>query len=90
MLRLALLLILVAFLARAFWKVMDGVLEGVRGTEASPPKRTGAPARGVQMARDPICGTYVVPERAIPLTVGEEQHFFCSAKCRDAFRAQTA
>jgi YHS domain-containing protein len=90
MLRLALLLVLLALLARAFWRVIDGVIEGARGEPSAARTRRGGPVRGVQMAKDPICGTYVVPERAVLLTVGDERHFFCSVRCRDAFRARTA
>jgi YHS domain-containing protein len=89
MLRAALLLVLVVLVARAFWKVLDGVLDGARG---GAPRQvpTAAPPPGVPMARDPVCGTYVVPERAITLASGGQQIFFCSARCRDAFRARTA
>ena len=31
MLRLLLLLVLIIFTARAFWRVIDGVIEGMRG-----------------------------------------------------------
>ena len=45
---------------------------------------------GVQMARDPVCGTFVVPDRATSITVGRDQIYFCSASCRDKYRAKTA
>jgi len=89
MVRIILLLVLIAFVARAFWKIVDGVLQGVRG---GPPGRvpTNTPPRGVHMARDPVCGTYVIPERAVSLTTGDGPLFFCSDRCRDAFRRRTA
>lgn len=91
MLRLTLLLLLVALVGRAFWKLMDGVLEALRGDPMTSPRASPrAPQRGVPMARDPVCGTFVVPERAIPLTTGGQQLFFCSVKCRDAFQTRTA
>ncbi len=86
MLRLILLVILFAFLARAFWRLMDGVVEGLSGVPRS--RRPDVPARGVQMVRDPVCGTYVVPDRAVALTDGAQQVFFCSAACRDKYRAR--
>jgi YHS domain-containing protein len=88
MLRLILLLVLIAFLARAFWRLMDGVVEGLSG--APPARGPRVPARGVQMVRDPVCGTYVVPDRAVALTDGRQQVFFCSAACRDKYRARTS
>jgi YHS domain-containing protein len=42
------------------------------------------------MERDPICGTYVLPNRAITLDDGSHRVFFCSAACRDKYRARTA
>jgi len=82
MLRFALFLILAVFVARAFWRLVDGIIEGVSGQP-----RSNAPARSVQMARDPVCGTYVIPDRAVTLTVGGRQLFFCSPSCRDKYRA---
>jgi YHS domain-containing protein len=49
-----------------------------------------APARGIQMVRDPVCGTFVVPDRAVALADGSRQVYFCSANCRDKYRARTA
>jgi YHS domain-containing protein len=42
------------------------------------------------MQRDPVCGTFVVPERAVTLLVGQQQMYFCSISCRDKYRAQLA
>ncbi len=86
MVRIALFVILSVFLARAFWRLVDGMIEGFTGQP-----RAGNVSRiraGVQMARDPLCGTYVVPARAVSITVGRRQLFFCSTACRDAYRAR--
>lgn len=89
MFRFVLLLILIVFVARAFWRVVDGVMEGITGQpRAGGSART--PAHRVQMARDPVCGTYVVPERAVALGDGSRRVYFCSAKCRDQYRGKTA
>ena len=85
MLRFALFLILAVFVARAFWRLVDGIIEGVSGQP-----RSNAPARSVQMARDPVCGTYVVPERALSIGGGRQPVYFCSAACRDKYLAKTA
>jgi len=85
MLRLLLLLILIAFIARAFWRVMDGVIDGMRG--APRPVDPRAPAsQAVQMVRDPVCGTFVVPDRAVPLADGDRTVVFCSTTCRDRYQ----
>ncbi|MGE3508277.1 MAG: hypothetical protein AB7N65_05285 [Vicinamibacterales bacterium] len=94
MLRLILLLILIAFLARAFWRLMDGVIEGVRGSGSFGPNAAGRRAAGgrasqvqsVHMARDPVCGTFVVPERAVTLAQPDGVVYFCSTRCRDAYQ----
>lgn len=85
MLRLALLIVLFIFVARAFWRLVDGLLDGVNGRPRTPAR----PAQdGVQMVRDPVCGTFVVPDRAVRLTDGREPLFFCSTACRDKFRSR--
>jgi YHS domain-containing protein len=89
MVRLILILLLIIFIARAFWRVIDGVLVGMRKGPAPMP-RSQASRAGIQMARDPVCGTFVVPERAVTLNDGARQIHFCSVECRDAFRARTA
>jgi YHS domain-containing protein len=83
-LRLALFVILAVFVARAFWRLVDGVIEGIAGQPAGANREI----RGVQMARDPVCGTYVVPDRAVAVSDGRRQVFFCSTFCRDKYRAQ--
>jgi len=42
------------------------------------------------MERDPVCGTFVVPDRELSLRVGQQHLYFCSAACRDKYRAKTA
>jgi YHS domain-containing protein len=39
------------------------------------------------MVRDPVCGTFVVPDRALMLSVGRRELYFCSSACRDKYRA---
>jgi YHS domain-containing protein len=84
--RVILLLVLVIILARLFWRVVDGVIEGLTGQ----PRSTRTPARSVPMVRDPVCGTFVVPDRAVTLTVGRQHLYFCSDACREKYRAKTA
>ncbi len=84
MFRIVLFVILSVFVARAFWRMVDGVIEGLSGR---PPGKN-VQSRGVQMARDPVCGTYVVPDRAVAITDGRRQIFFCSTVCRDKYRAR--
>jgi len=85
MLRLALVLILIVFIARAFWRVVDGIIEGLSGRPRTRPSQSRA-----RMVRDPVCGTFVLPDRAVTLDVGSHRICFCSPACRDKYRARTA
>src|SRR5205823_798908 len=80
--RLALYLILAVMVARAFWRLFDGIIEGASGGR----RTSGVPDRGVQMARDPVCGTFVVADRAVALVDGRTRVYFCSDACRDKYR----
>ena len=81
-----LLFALLFFLAgRALMRLFMGIIDGAT---PRPQAEAGPPAKGETMVRDPVCGTFVVPSRAIALGVkGGIQHF-CSEKCRDAWKAQ--
>ena len=84
LLRLTLFIVFAIIVARGFWRLVDGILEGVAGRRP----RSRAPARGVQMVRDPICGTFLLPDHALTLADGRAQLFFCSDSCRDKYRAR--
>jgi YHS domain-containing protein len=84
--RLVLFVVFSILAARAFWRMVDGVLEGLSGRSPG----SNVQSRGVQMVRDPVCGTFVLPERAVMLSDRRERVFFCSTTCRDKYRARTA
>jgi YHS domain-containing protein len=86
MTRLLLFVVLAIFVARAFWRVFDAILEGA----SSRPPKGQVPDRGVQMVRDPVCGTFLIPDRAVMLADGRTRVFFCSDACRDKYRSRTA
>jgi YHS domain-containing protein len=86
LLRFVLFVVFAVFVARAFWRLVDGIVEGIRG--GSP--RVQVPTRGVQMVRDPVCGTFVLPDRALTLVDGRARVFFCSDACRAKYQARTA
>jgi YHS domain-containing protein len=86
MLRLILFALLAIFVARALWRLLDGIVDGAsHGRTASR-----APDRGVSMVRDPVCGTFVLPASAVTLVDGRARIYFCSDICRDKYRARTA
>jgi YHS domain-containing protein len=87
MLRPLLVTILFILLARALLRLVVGIREGfiVVG-----PSRGGPPARGVQMVRDPVCGMFILPEKALTLANHGQSVHFCSATCRDKYKLRTA
>jgi len=86
--RFILILVLSIIVSRMFWRVVESFLEGL-GVGRQP--RTPAPPQhGVQMVRDRVCGTFVLPERAVTLLDGRTRLYFCSEACRTKYRARTA
>ncbi len=76
------LLFLLALLAlRAVGRFMGGLSQSARGD--APRARAGDTP--VKMAKDPVCGTFVVPGKALSATSGDGTVWFCSEQCRDAF-----
>lgn len=82
MIKLLLYAILILLVARAFWRVVDGILDGARGPGGRD--RRAAP---VKLVRDPVCGTFVAPGTALSLSAGGTTHYFCSEECRSKYRA---
>ncbi len=81
------LLILALFwvIARVFWRFIEGVVSGATATGAPGGRASGGMQAGVKMLPCPVCGTYVVPGKAIMLAGGSGPVYFCSDKCRDAY-----
>ena len=90
MVRALLLFLFFLFVARAFWRLVEGVARGAMGEGAAPPqsrRRGPAAPTAVKMTQCPVCGTYVVPEKAVTgVSKGKVVHF-CSDACRATFAA---
>lgn len=71
--------------ARGFWRVIDGVLEGARGGPRARPRQVRP---GTKLVRDPVCGTYIVPNPTLSLSAGGSTHYFCSEACRTKYQAR--
>ena len=78
--RVLLIGLFVFFLARALWRLLDGVVSGAQRSRTS-----ATPQRSERMVRDPICGTFVLPSRALSLGGGAQIQYFCSEQCRTAY-----
>ena len=42
-------------------------------------------AEAGEMAKDPVCGSYVAKDSSIRVRNGEDVHVFCSYECRDKY-----
>jgi hypothetical protein len=86
MVRFVLYVVLLILFVRAALRLWRGLAEGIEGG----PSRGDMTTDSVQMVRDPVCGTFIVPSRSVTLSVGRQQVHFCSAACRDAYRARAS
>jgi YHS domain-containing protein len=84
MARVLLIAILMMLVARAFWRVVDGILEGA----STRPRRSEV--RGVKLMRDPVCGTFVAPGTGLTLASGGGTQYFCSEKCRAEYQKRAS
>jgi YHS domain-containing protein len=85
-LRLFLIVLMVLLAIRAFGRLFGGVAQGTRSGRAGVPRGERAP---VKMTQDPVCGTFVVPGKALSLTAGGATHWFCSERCRAEYTARS-
>jgi YHS domain-containing protein len=88
-LRALLLFLFFTFLIRAVWRLLDGVMRGAAGdprTGPGGPRRDAQPS-AVKMAQCPVCGTYVVPGKALTTVSRGQTVYFCSDACRAQFAA---
>ncbi len=81
---LILRLLFIWFIVRSLVRLVRGIMEGL---QAPPSPKSPA---AVPLARDPICGTYVVPAKALSAGSGAETRFFCSENCRRAYAMKIA
>ena len=85
-------MVLFMVIARTFWRFVDAVVRGAAGGNAgsaSPGgRRAGGPPVSVKMQQCPVCGTYVVPGKAISMVSGGQPVYFDSEKCRAAFQSR--
>jgi YHS domain-containing protein len=69
------------------WRALRALFAGiVQGASAPPPPPAGPPEKGELMVRDPVCGTFVLPSRAVSVRDRGGMHHFCSERCREAYQ----
>jgi uncharacterized protein len=80
LIKFALVAVLVWFLYRSVRRFMTG---GNNGGRRPMPK---GPDQVIDvMVQDPQCGTYLPKHEAIKAFVKDQERYFCSEACRDAF-----
>ena len=72
-------LLLAVLIVRLIWKFLAGVAAGVGE------QRPHGAKPGVALVRDPVCGVYIEPSRALSARSGQTTHYFCSQECRRSF-----
>ena len=85
MIRFILLGLLLLLVARAFWRLIEGIIEAGGGL---PRRQVRPPA--ARLARDPVCGTHVATGAALSARTQGTTHYFCSEACRSTFLGQAA
>jgi hypothetical protein len=85
--RFILLLILFVVIAKMFWRFVDGVVRGATGPAPQGTRRSGPPV-SVKMSPCPVCGTFVVPGKAISLVSGGSPIYFDTEKCRAEYQSR--
>ena len=83
--RIFLIVVMALFVLRAIGRFMGGLAQGAAGrseTARPQPRPTDLP---VKMAKDPVCGTFVVPGKALSASSGGATQWFCSEQCRAEF-----
>lgn len=86
--RTILIVVLLFFVARAIWRLLEGVVRGAQGPAAARQRAASRAGQSVKMVADPVCGTFVVPGKALSLTDGSTTAYFCSEKCRAQYQAR--
>ena len=57
------------------------------GAPQAPQARRPSVPSGGELKKDPVCGTFISTATALQKKSGGEVYYFCSAECRDKFRA---
>ena len=88
MARFLLLLVLFSVIARIFWRFLEAVVRSASGPAPQGGQRGGGPPASVKMSQCPVCGTYVVPGKAISMVSGGSPVYFDSEKCRAEYQSR--
>ncbi len=79
-------LILLLVILRAIYLLLRGIWRGV--VDAARVPVDDARSTTGTLVQDPVCGTFVVRERALSARTDGALHYFCSDECRRAYEAR--
>jgi hypothetical protein len=85
--RIILLVVLFLVIARTFWRFVDAIVRGAAAPAPQGGRRPGAP-NPVKMSQCPVCGTYVVPGKAISVVSSGSPIYFDTEKCRAEYQSR--
>jgi hypothetical protein len=88
MARFLLLLALFVVIARVFWRFFDAMVRGASASTSQGGARRRGAAPAVKMSQCPVCGTYVVPGKAISIVNDGAPVYFDTEKCRVEFQSR--
>jgi len=74
----------VRYLVATVWRAVAGK---TGGSTPGVPKQTDRARSAGELRKDPVCGTFVSAASSVTKQVDGELVHFCSAACRDKFRA---
>jgi len=77
--------LLVFWLLRSFFRSLFGSRNSP--VAYGPPRPAPVVHTGGELKKDPVCGTFVSVDVSVTKRVGGETVHFCSAACRDKYRA---
>jgi hypothetical protein len=86
--RFILLALLFLVIARTFWRFIEAIVRAASGPAAQGNPRGGGPPAAVKMSQCPVCGTYVVPGKAISIVSGGSPVYFDTEKCRAEYQSR--
>ena len=75
-------LIIWALLGFIAYTIVKAAVQAFHAKTPPPPEKSRG---GETMERDPQCGTFVPRGDAVTASVRGQQHWFCSARCRDEY-----
>lgn len=81
LIRFILFLLLITLVVRSLARLFAGIVEGASDGGA---RRVAPPS--TKMVKDPVCGTYVVPSKALTASRGNQTAWFCSPECQHAWQ----